>query len=389
MRQTQLQKWLVSSIALMSCWLLMEAQQTSETSQPETQPRQITSQALRFAKQVEQLNPNDVHDLYKIFVVLRCQDVPLAQRKELALRILTGAYPNKPDFRWIDSGKQAGLIEAALVALSHMHIDDPSVLPTLEEYLPKWERIARWEQTDLALREPLPDELKRLAERVSPNLTLLRAIIIRLKAVQAVPEVKSATDLERRLEVMLKEAKLSRSELKQGYEEFWEAIKQDKHITAKSRFVFYLVGEYGRMLFHYAKRGMDVRAAYQDLDITGLQGYARLGTTARDPAQLIDQLIQAQGDDRTTGQLLVDEGIRVVPLIIQRLETIKDDRSQISSTGMGVVVLLEVLATLAGESALPWIEPFTQDERVWLCHYARMAKEWVEQGKVYGFNSSL
>jgi len=56
---------------------------------------------------------------------------------------------------------------------------------------------------------------------------------------------------------------------------------------------------------------------------------------------------------------------------------------------MGVVVLLEMISTLVGKSALPLIEPFTHDEREWLCHYARLAKEWIEQGQVYGFNTGF
>jgi len=78
-----------------------------------------------------------------------------------------------------------------------------------------------------------------------------------------------------------------------------------------------------------------------------------------------------------------------VPLIIDQLEAIRNDRSHVSDTGMGVVVLLEMISTLVGKSALPLIEPFTHDEREWLCHYARLAKEWIEQGQVYGFNTGF
>ena len=102
------------------------------------EPTRYTSQANLFAQQVEALDPNSVYDLYKIFVILRCQDVPKEQRKGLALRILSGEYPNNPNFQWKAEPEQRhGLWVAALVALSHMHIDDASLLPFLEENLSK------------------------------------------------------------------------------------------------------------------------------------------------------------------------------------------------------------------------------------------------------------
>jgi len=80
----------------------------------------------------------------KIFFVLRCKDVPEAQRKALALRILTGEYPSDPEFKWTaDPEQQFGFCIAALVALSHMHIDDASLLSFLEENLPKWEQLTQ------------------------------------------------------------------------------------------------------------------------------------------------------------------------------------------------------------------------------------------------------
>jgi len=52
---------------------------------------------------------------------------------------------------------------------------------------------------------------------------------------------------------------------------------------------------------------------------------------------------------------------------------------------MGLVVLTEVLVTLAGEQALPFLEPFTQDKNEWVRHYACRAKEYIQQGKVFVF----
>jgi len=291
MRHTQRMNRILSSLVLLCGWLLADAQTEAQRTQPNTQSVAYTSQALLLAKQVDELDPNDVHDLYKVFVVLRCRDVPLEQRKALAMRILTGDYPSKPDFRWIASDQQYGLFVAALVALSHsMHME---LLSFLEEYLPKWERIRQ-----AGSEEALPADLRRLRERVSPDVALARTVMVRLKAVQAVPEVKSAADLARRLEGMLKEVGLSRAELVKPYEEFLEAERQ-AGIAAwatKSAYPLYLVEEYGRMLFHYAKRGMDVRAAVtgDDAVAKAWRSFIRLGETARDPARLISQLLRAR-----------------------------------------------------------------------------------------------
>jgi hypothetical protein len=49
-----------------------------------------------------------------------------------------------PEFKWTaDPEQQFGFCIAALVALSHMHIDDASLLPFLEENLPKWEQLTQ------------------------------------------------------------------------------------------------------------------------------------------------------------------------------------------------------------------------------------------------------
>ncbi|GIV08976.1 MAG: hypothetical protein KatS3mg019_1067 [Fimbriimonadales bacterium] len=388
MRYTQRMNRILSSLVLLSGWLLVNAQAGSHPAPANPQPVPYTSQALLFAKQVDELDPNNVHDLYKVFVVLRCRDVPVEQRKALAMRILTGDYPSKPGFKWIASDQQYGLFVAALVALSYMHMDDASLLSFLEEYLPKWKRIMQ-----SGSGEELPTDLRRLQERVSPDVALARAVIVRLKAVQAVPEVKSAADLARRLEVMLKEAGLSRAELVKQYEEFLEAERR-AGIAAwatKSPFPLYLVQEYGRMLFHYAKRGMDVRAAVtgDDAVAKAWHSFIRLGETAREPALLVEQLLSSKGRDTVLAQLLVDEGVRVVPLIVQRLEVAKEDPTKLSEMGMGVSTLLEVLVSLLGKEALDLIEAWQGSDKEWLCRYAHRAKEWGQQGYVFGFYPSL
>lgn len=57
--------------------------------------------------------------------------------------------------------------------------------------------------------------------------------------------------------------------------------------------------------------------------------------------------------------------------------------------GMGLATLLEALVTLVGKSAVPLLEPFTQDEREWLCAYAQMAIQQAQEGRVFGFYPSL
>ncbi|MFQ3609861.1 MAG: hypothetical protein SNJ72_00050 [Fimbriimonadales bacterium] len=391
MQTIQRLKLTLSSITLLSSWLLLNAQPESTLpTPPQPQSLPYPSQALLFAQQVEQYDPNDVYDRYKLYVVLRSQDVPLEQRKTLALRILTGNYPSRPDFTGYSEGIY-GLWVGALVALSHIHMDDPSLIPFLEEYLPKWEQAVSASDPD-----QLPSEIRRLARRTSPNVQLARALLYRLKAVEAVPQVKSGADLEKRLEVMLKEAGLTRQQMFQYYEEYLERLLNRRFTAPDSRPVslaYWLAEEYGRMLFHYAKRGIDVsgivKADSTDKVMTKWSEQVRFAKLAVQPEQLIRELLKQRITDERYGQILVDEGVRVVPLIIQQLEALKHDRSQVSDTGMGLVTLLEALVTLVGKSAVPLLEPFTQDEREWLCAYAQMAIQKAQEGKVFGFHPSL
>jgi hypothetical protein len=75
----------------------------------------------------------------------------------------------------------------------------------------------------------------------------------------------------------------------------------------------------------------------------------------------------------------------LVPVIQEKLSWAWRNRDQIEGTGMGLVALTEVLVTLAGEQALPFLEPFTQDKNEWVRHYACRAKEYIQQGKVFVF----
>jgi hypothetical protein len=384
MQKTQRLKWWIGAVVLLGNWLLLNAQTDIRASQASTQPTQYTSQALLFAKQVDELDPNEVHNRYKIFLVLRCRDVPVEQRKALALRILKGDYPNKPNFQWI--GGQEGLFAAALTVLSHLSIDDASLLPFLEEYLLKLEQIAR-AQSD----EELPADLRRLKERVPPPGMWTRALLIHLKAVQAVPEVKSAADLEKQLDVMLKEAAMTRQELKQLLEEFDEKLRRSRliGISPRAGLAYRLVVEYSRTLFHYAKRGMDVESIAKSVDISAFAEAVRLGQEAADLPKLIDAILKNRIYDQSRGQLLVDEGVSVVPLIIQKLTWAKEHPKEVADTGMGINVLLDVLATLIGREALPYVEQFRPSQGEWTCNFTNRTKDWIERGYVFGFDPFL
>lgn len=382
MRDTRkLMGWTSSVLLLLT---LSHAQSDSNASPTDAQTTHYTSLATLFARQIDALQMTDTSDRYKVYLVLRSQDVPVEQRKTLAIRILTGDYPKRVSSATDGLGN---LWTAALIALSHLHIDDASLLPFLEENLPKWERIV-----NAYSPEDLPDELQPLKERIFPNLTLTRAVIARLKAVQAIPEIKSAADLERRLDVMLKEVGMTRQELKQLYDEYQDKLMRTRGIGISKRgwLAFAVVDEHRRALFHYAKRGMDVMPAATSLSIEALAEGARLGKEASNLPQLIDAILKNPIYDHTRGRILVDEGIAAVPAIIQKLAWVREHPEEVAFSGMGVSVLLDVLASLIGKDALPYVEQFLSDdskgERKWTRSYGRRTKTWIERGDVFGFN---
>jgi hypothetical protein len=303
------------------------------------------------------------------------------------MRILTGDYPKTVDPATDGLGD---LWTAALIALSHLHIDDASLLPFLEENLPKWERIRNATSV-----EELPADLQPLKERIYPNLTLTRAVIARLKAVQAVPEIKSAADIERRLDVMLKEVGMTRQELQQLCEEAKEKLYRTRGIGISERgwLAYNVMKEHRRTLFHYAKRGMDVMPAATSLGIEALVEGARLGKEASNLPQLIDAILKNPIYDHTRGRILVDEGIAAVPVIIQKLAWVREHPEEVAFSGMGVSVLLDVLASLIGKDALPYVEQFLSDdckgEWKWTRSYGRRTKTWIERGDVFGFNPNF
>ena len=385
MRDTRkLMGWISSFLLLLA---LLHAQSDRSTVPTEAQTARYTSQAILFAQQIDALKLTGSPEHYKVYLVLRSQDVPVEQRKTLAIRILTGDYPKRVDPAADGWGS---LWSAALVALSHLHIDDASLLPFLEENLPKWERIV-----NAYSKEDLPGELQPLKERIFPNLTLTRAVIARLKAVQAIPEIKSAADLERRLDVMLKEVGMTRQELKQLREEAEDKLYQTGGIDISKRgwLAYAIVDEHRRTLFHYAKRGMDVMPAATSLSIEALAEGARLGKEASNLPQLIDAILKNPIYDHTRGRILVDEGIAAVPVIIQKLAWVREHPEEVAFSGMGVSVLLDVLASLIGKDALPYVEQFLSDsskgERKWTCAHGHRTKTWIERGDVFGFNPNF
>jgi hypothetical protein len=60
---------------------------------------------------------------------------------------------------------------------------------------------------------------------------------------------------------------------------------------------------------------------------------------------------------------------------------------------MGVSVLLDVLASLIGKDALPYVEQFLSDsskgEWKWTCAHGHRTKTWIERGDVFGFNPNF
>jgi hypothetical protein len=382
MRNThKLMGW-ISIVMLLTA--LSHAQSNPGAAPTDAQSARYTSQAILFAQQIDALKLTGSPEHYKVYLVLRSQDVPVEQRKTLAIRILTGDYPKRVDPAADGLGS---LWYGALVALSHLHIDDASLLPFLEENLPKWERIA-----NAYSEEELPEDLRPLKERIYPSPVYTRAVIARLKAVRAVPEVKSAEDLERRLDVMLKELGMTRQELQQLCEEVKEKLYRTRGIGISERgwLAYAVMEEHRRTLFHYAKRGMDVMPAATSLGIEALVEGARLGKEASNLPQLIDAILKNPIYDHTRGRILVDEGIAAVPLIIQKLAWAREHPEEVAFSGMGVSVLLDVLASLIGKDALPYVEQFLSDsskgEWKWTCGYAHRTKTWIERGDVFGFN---
>ncbi len=136
--------------------------------------------------------------------------------------------------------------------------------------------------------------------------------------------MKSAADLERRLEVMLKEAQMTRQEFQQLCEEFVEGWRHRRGMDIPSRAVLanYLLEEYGRMLFHYAKSGMSLELAAKNADTSIVTRFwsarIEMGRLASQPAKLIEELLKQKGPALSYGQLLIDEGVQVVPLIMQQ-----------------------------------------------------------------------
>jgi hypothetical protein len=135
---------------------------------------------------------------------------------------------------------------------------------------------------------------------------------------------------------------------------------------------------------------MDVMPAATSLGIEALVEGARLGKEASNLPQLIDAILKNPIYDHTRGRILVDEGIAAVPVIIQKLAWAREHPEEVAFSGMGVSVLLDVLASLIGKDALPYVEQFLSDsskgEWKWVCGYGHRTKTWIERGDVFGFN---
>lgn len=73
--QIRLKSPLWSLTLAFGCLGVMYSQTLSEHPPAANQP-QLRPYAVTLANQIEQLNPNDVYDAYKIFLILRSPDVP-------------------------------------------------------------------------------------------------------------------------------------------------------------------------------------------------------------------------------------------------------------------------------------------------------------------------
>ncbi|GIV08977.1 MAG: hypothetical protein KatS3mg019_1068 [Fimbriimonadales bacterium] len=339
---------------------------------------------------IDQLDPNKEANLAKIYLMLRCEDIPAARRLDYARRYLRGDYKyarpieRKPgevrtDLYWC-------VVGVATVVLGKLN--DTASIPLIEEKLKQWEteREKPLEERTMVAFDPL----------------VARAVLARLKAVRAIPEVKTADDLLRRLEYMLRTIGFegSRQEFLQALEREVEAPESIPEASWPGIYEEILM-QYGQMVLEAGWQGVDVEPAcrWVRLDLGErprrsvkevFEVYAQLAKVPRDKVAqwIVEDAMHWQRlvtREECYLQVLADQGVSVVPLVWSKLEWAARYRDQIKGNGMGLVALLEVLVTLGGEQALPLIEPFTRDENEWVRYYACRAKEYIQQGKAFRF----
>ncbi|GBC93128.1 hypothetical protein HRbin15_01615 [bacterium HR15] len=339
---------------------------------------------------IDQLDPNQEANLAKIYLMLRCEDIPAARRLEYARRYLRGDYKyarpiaRKPEE--IRTELYWCVVSAATVVLGKLN--DTASIPLLEEKLKQWET----------------EREKPLEERtmVAFNPVKAQAVLARLKAVRAIPEVKTAEDLLRRLDYMLRTIGFEGS--RQAFLRALEReVKATEGIVDGGGPGIYeeILMQYGQMVLEAGWQGIDIEPACSWVSLNlgerpwrpVREVFAVYVQLAKVPRAKVAQWIveDALRWQRLTPreecylQVLADQGVSVVSLVWEKLEWAARHRDQVQGTGMGLVGLLKVLVTVGGEQALPVIEPFTHDEHEWVRHYACQAKEYIQQGKVFSF----
>lgn len=377
----------VAAIAGLGSLLSLQAQEAvpAQANSPSKQTSWVQS------LDIDQLDPNIANNLAKIYLMLRSEDIPKAQRLEYARRYLRGdyKYANPTQVEGIRQDTYLCLSLVALVVLGK-HNDTASI-PLIEEKLKQWE----------AEREK-PIEERTL---ISFDAVMARAVLARLKAVRDIPEVKNANDLARRLERMLHYIGFEGS-----IEAFLHALEQE--VKSKEGIVdgpwpgIYeeILMQYGQMLLEAGWNGIDVEAASKLIRLEPgerparpvkevFEVYVELAKVPRDRVAqwIVEDAIQWQRlgfREECYMQVLADQGISVLPLIWSKLEWAARHRDRVKGK-MGLVALLRVLVTIGGEQVLPLLEPFVNDENKWVRYYACQAKEYIQQGKVFDFGGGV
>jgi len=235
--------------------------------------------------------------------------------------------------------------------------------------------------------------------RPLPDMDVVRVALARLKAVRDIPEVKTSQDLIERLK-----RKLHHVGFQGSIEEWLQALSKELEVTYNAADMGIGIHEkillsYFSMLMEAGWKGVDIDAAAKVIHLDWKQ-YPNLHKKFESLIQLakvpraevgrwiVEDALRWQvlsGAEAIKAQVLLDLGTSVVPIIQEKLSWALRNRDQIEGTGIGLAALAEVLVTLVGERALPFIEPFTQDKNEWVRHYACRAKEYIQQGKVFAF----
>jgi hypothetical protein len=332
------------------------------------------------------LDPAKPEDWKRLTILSRSEDVPREQRLAFARHQLQKERPTVPYTEIGAHEKMRAekmLLEQAIGVLARL--DDVDSIPLLEQKLVQWEQEAQ---------KPPHEQ-----SQVVPNLRIVRAALARLKAVREVPQVRTSDDLIQRLQRMLVHIEHKGtiqswlSELEKEVSYNWRMSHPDLGINEL------ILRHYGRMVLQAAWSGVDVLPACEIIQFNpnpegiAKQQWETYVELAKIPRERIAQWIVDDAvkwnalrvREECLSQVLLDLGTPVIPLIQEKLSWAWRNRDQIEGTGMGLVALTEVLVTLAGEQALPFLEPFTQDKNEWVRHYACRAKEYIQQGKVFVF----